>query len=171
MHGPLTRYVKSRVAHGPWMPGTFFPPPTSKETTSQRSRHASRHARHACVLMHVGICLPAVAGKIPAIPRACATRKFYVTGKMPITVMYQKQDGVPCQLDVVFKSLFWQRKKSQFRFVTHYPSGMTDKLEIPNDVMYWDILLYHKLCALIDAIASAMKKVFVIYHGKSSSFI
>ena len=27
-HGPLTRYVKLRVAHAPGMPGTFSPPPT-----------------------------------------------------------------------------------------------------------------------------------------------
>ena len=33
-HGPLTRYVKLRVAHAPGMPGTFSPPPTSKETAS-----------------------------------------------------------------------------------------------------------------------------------------
>ena len=27
IHGPLARYVKSRVAHAPGMPGTFSPPP------------------------------------------------------------------------------------------------------------------------------------------------
>ena len=33
-HGPLARYVKLRVAHAPGMPGTFSPPPISKETAS-----------------------------------------------------------------------------------------------------------------------------------------
>ena len=33
-HGPLTRYVKLRDAHAPGMTGTFYPPPTSKETAS-----------------------------------------------------------------------------------------------------------------------------------------
>ena len=33
-HGPLTRYVILRVARAPGMPGTFSPPPTSKETAS-----------------------------------------------------------------------------------------------------------------------------------------
>ena len=33
LHGPLTRYVKLRVAHAPGMPGTFSSPPTSKETS------------------------------------------------------------------------------------------------------------------------------------------
>ena len=32
--GPPTRYVKLRVAHAPRMPGTYSPPPTSKETAS-----------------------------------------------------------------------------------------------------------------------------------------
>ena len=31
-NGPLTRYVKLQVAHAPGMPGTFPPPPISKET-------------------------------------------------------------------------------------------------------------------------------------------
>ena len=34
IHGPLTRYVKLGIAHAPGMPGTFSPPPTSKETAS-----------------------------------------------------------------------------------------------------------------------------------------
>ena len=33
-HGPLTRYVKLRVAHARGIPGTFSPPPTLKETAS-----------------------------------------------------------------------------------------------------------------------------------------
>ena len=33
-HGPLTRYAKLRIAHASGMPGTFSPPPTSKETAS-----------------------------------------------------------------------------------------------------------------------------------------
>ena len=31
---PLTRYLKLRVAYAPGMPGTFPPPPTSRETAS-----------------------------------------------------------------------------------------------------------------------------------------
>ena len=33
-NGPLVRYLKLRFAHAPGMPGTFSPPPTSKETAS-----------------------------------------------------------------------------------------------------------------------------------------
>ena len=54
-HGPLTIYVKLRVAHAPGMPGTFSPPSTWKETASYPSQQASRHVRHASAVMHVGI--------------------------------------------------------------------------------------------------------------------
>ena len=68
-NGLITRYVKLRVAHAPGMPGTLFPPPTSKEIANWRSRHASRHVRHARAVMHVGIAKPRVAGKtFPAFP-------------------------------------------------------------------------------------------------------
>ena len=51
------------------MPGTFSPPPISKETASELSRHASRHVRHARAVMHVGIAKPRWRGKtFPAFP-------------------------------------------------------------------------------------------------------
>ena len=68
-HGPLTRYVILWVAHAPGMPGNFFP-----AAAVWRSRHASRHVRHARAVMHVGIAnyrfpLKSVAGKtFPAFP-------------------------------------------------------------------------------------------------------
>ena len=31
-HGPLARYVKLWVVHGPGMPGTFSPPPPVSDT-------------------------------------------------------------------------------------------------------------------------------------------
>ena len=46
----------------------FPPPSTSKETACWRSRHASRHVRHARAVMHVGIANPRCAGKtFPAL--------------------------------------------------------------------------------------------------------
>ena len=68
-HGSLTRYVNLWVAHAPGMPGTFSPPPTSKDTASYRSQHASRHVRDARAVMHVGIANPVGARKaFPAFP-------------------------------------------------------------------------------------------------------
>ena len=43
--------------------GNVSPPPTSKETASLRSRHASRHVRHARAVMHTGIANPRRRGK------------------------------------------------------------------------------------------------------------
>ena len=63
MHGHLARYVNLRVAHAPGMPGLFSPPSTSKETSSKRSRHASRHVRHARTAMHIRIAHPRWWGK------------------------------------------------------------------------------------------------------------
>ena len=47
-HGPVTRYVKLRVAHAPGMSGTFSPPPNSKETavTDPGKHHGT--CRDAC---------------------------------------------------------------------------------------------------------------------------
>ena len=80
-NGPLTRYVKLRVVHAPGMPGTFSLPPTSMETASKRSRHASRHVRHAPVVMHVGIANPRRWGKRSRHTQRMRNPQFYVSGK------------------------------------------------------------------------------------------
>ena len=49
-YGPLTRYVKLRVAHAPGMLGNIF-----AATACWPSRHASWHVRDACAVMHVAI--------------------------------------------------------------------------------------------------------------------
>ena len=46
-HGPLARYVKSRVAHAAGMPGTFSPPPRLAIPTCITAR-AWRTCRDAC---------------------------------------------------------------------------------------------------------------------------
>ena len=82
--GPLTRYVKLRVVHAPGMQGTFSPPPTSKETASKRSRHASRHVRVARAVMHVGIANPRWRGKCSRYSWRMHNPQFCVSGKRPI---------------------------------------------------------------------------------------
>ena len=84
-YGPLNRYVKLRVAYAPGMPGTFSSPPTSKKTASQRSRHASRHVRHARPLMHVGIANPQWQGKRFRYSQRVRNPQFYVSGKRPMS--------------------------------------------------------------------------------------
>ena len=84
LYGPFIRYVKLRVAHAPGMPGTFSPSPTSKETASLRFRHASRHVRHACAVMHAGIANPQWRGKRSRRSRHMRNPQFYVSGKRPM---------------------------------------------------------------------------------------
>ena len=56
LYGPLNRYVKLRVVHAPGILGTYSPPPTSKETASQRSWHASlirnKRSRYSLLLQY-----------------------------------------------------------------------------------------------------------------------
>ena len=47
-HGPLTRYVKLRVAHAPGMPGTFCPP----------RRVSDPDMHHGTCVTHVPWCMP-----------------------------------------------------------------------------------------------------------------
>ena len=70
------------------MPGTFSPPPTSKESASYRSRHASRHVRHA--VMHVGIAKPWWWGKRSRHSRRMCIPRVYVSGKRSTVVNLRK---------------------------------------------------------------------------------
>ena len=75
-HGPLTRYVKLRVAHVPGMLGAISPPPTSKETACWRPRHASRHMLHARAMIMSGSLNPRWWGKCFWHSHTCATRNI-----------------------------------------------------------------------------------------------
>ena len=47
-HGPLTRYLKLRVAHAPGIPGTFSPPP----------QVCDPNMHHGTCVTHVACCIP-----------------------------------------------------------------------------------------------------------------
>ena len=83
-NGPLTRYVKLRVAHAPGIPGTFSSPPSSKVTASKRSLHASWHVRYARTMMHVGIASSRWRRKGSQHSRRMRNPQFYTSGKRPI---------------------------------------------------------------------------------------
>ena len=70
-HGPLTRYVKLRVAHAPGILG-------------MRSHHASRHVRDARAVMHAGIANPQWRGKHSQHSLHMRNQQFYVSDKRPI---------------------------------------------------------------------------------------
>ena len=68
-YGPLARYVKLRAVNALWMPGTFSPPPTSKETANARA------------VIHVGIANPRWRGKRLWYSRRMRNPQFYVSAK------------------------------------------------------------------------------------------
>ena len=79
-YGPLTIYVKLRVAHAPGMPKTFTLPPTSNKIFSLQSRHASRHVLHARAVMHIGIANPRWRGKPSRHSRRMGNQQFDISG-------------------------------------------------------------------------------------------
>ena len=80
--GPLVRYVELRVAHAPEMPGTFSPPPISKETASPGMHHDTGVTH---VLWCMSGSLASVGGEnVPGIPGACATRNFAYLARGPL---------------------------------------------------------------------------------------
>ena len=82
--GPLHRCAILGVAHAPGMPGLFSPTPISKETPFCRSRHASRHVRHAHAMMHVGIANLRCRGKRSWHSRRMRNPQYCVSGKRPM---------------------------------------------------------------------------------------
>ena len=81
VNGPLTRYVKLRVAHAPGMPGTFSPPP----------RDSDPDLHHGTCVTHVPCCRPGSLtsgflwsqwrGKRSRHSWRMCNSQFYVSGK------------------------------------------------------------------------------------------
>ena len=70
------------VAHAPGLPGTFSPPPTSKETASYPGMH------HGTCATNVPWCMSGSLTRgggenVPGIPGACATRNFTYLARSP----------------------------------------------------------------------------------------
>ena len=68
--------------------GNFPPRLNSKETTCKRPRHASRHVRHARVVMHVGIAYPGRRGKRSRHSRRMRIRNFSYLARGPCRFVY-----------------------------------------------------------------------------------
>ena len=83
-YGPLTRYVKMRVAHAPGMPGTFSPSP----------RGSDPDMHHGTCVTHVPWCMSGSLtgdflwnrwrGKRSRHSRRMRNPQFYLSGKRPI---------------------------------------------------------------------------------------
>ena len=81
LHGPLTRYLKSRDVHTPGMPGTFYPPPR----VSDVDIHHGTRVTHVSWSMVGSLTSGFGDGEnVSGIPGTCAARKFtyLVRGRM-----------------------------------------------------------------------------------------
>ena len=108
-HGPLTRYVKLRVAHAPGMLGTFSPAAVFKgncllATPSCITARAPRTCRDACRDR-----LPYIP--VPSIPGACAFAILW-SGKRPIVNKLQwnyNEDRTVCIQENEFENVVCQK--------------------------------------------------------------
>ena len=97
-HGPLTRYVKLRVAHAPGMPGTFSPPP----------RVSDPDMHHGTCVTHVPWCITGSLtsgflgnrwrGKRSRHSRRMRNSQFYVSGKRPMEMLS------PLRMDLCYRN-------------------------------------------------------------------
>ena len=89
-HDPLASYQICKIAGCACAgnAGNVYPAPTSKETASWRSRHASQHVRRARAVMHVGIAKSRWRGKRFRHSLRMRSLQFYVSGKRPIVEMF-----------------------------------------------------------------------------------
>ena len=91
LNGPLTRCIKSRVAHAPGMPGTFSPPP----------RVSDPDMHHGTWMTHVPWCMPGsltsgflgirCRGKRSRHSRRMRNPQFCVSGKWPMALCVQSE--------------------------------------------------------------------------------
>ena len=95
IHGPLSRYVKLRVALAPVMPGTFSPPPSVSDP----------YMHYGTCVTHVSWCMPRSLttdflwsrwwGKRSRNSRRMRNPQFYVTGKRQIVPRTPTSHALP----------------------------------------------------------------------------
>ena len=123
-HGPLTRYIKIRVALAPGIPGTFSPPP----------RISDPEMHHGTCVTHVPWCMPGSltsgfiwrrSGKnVPDIPGACTICNFthLVRGPVyPKPMLNKSSCGTmrahqKCQMNA-FVNAFWANFHEHFTYI------------------------------------------------------
>ena len=101
-YGPLTRYVKFRVAHAPGMPGTFSPP----QCFSDPAMH------HGTCVTHVPWSMPGTLissflwsrwrGKRSRHSQRMRNPQFYVSGKTPIAFRFHWPSKSSLNIRTVF---------------------------------------------------------------------
>ena len=83
-HGPLTRYVKSRVAHAPGIPGTFSPPPQVNDPDMHHGACVTHVPWCMLVLLTRGFLWRRWWGKRSQDSWRIRNAQFYVSDKRPM---------------------------------------------------------------------------------------
>ena len=86
-HGPLTRYMKLRLAHAPRMPGTFSP---SLQSFSNPDMQHGTCVTHVPWSSTSGFLSNRWRGKLSRHSRRMHNLKFYVSGKRPMDYLQVK---------------------------------------------------------------------------------
>ena len=84
LHGPLTRYVKLRVAHAPGMPETFSPPPRVSDPDMHHGTCVTRVPWCMTKSLTSGFFWSRWRGKRSKHSRRMHSPQFYVSGKRPM---------------------------------------------------------------------------------------
>ena len=110
-HGSLTRYVKLRVAHAPWTPGTVppLPPPPPPQRFQRKPLVSDPGMHHGTCVTHVPWCMSGSLTRgdgenVPGIPGACA----------PAILRISQEAHDPISLDN------WHTQMSYFDFNRHF---------------------------------------------------
>ena len=119
-HGPLTRYVKLRVAHAPGMSGTF-----SCHRLQRKPLVSDPGMHHGTCVTHVPWCMSgSLSGgsgeNVLGIPGACATRNFTYLVRSPLPeIAYKFSFGEPGWLDVCWMNEFtWIGGNANLQFLS-----------------------------------------------------
>ena len=83
-HGPLVRYVKSRVVHAVGMPGTFSPQPPISDPDMHHDTWVTYVPWYKPGLLTNGFLWRWQRENVPCIPGACATRNFTCLVRGPL---------------------------------------------------------------------------------------
>ena len=87
-HGPLSRYVKLRVAHAPGMPGTFSPPPRVNDPDMHHGTCVTHVPRCMSGSLTSGFHWGRWRGKRSRHSRCMRKPQFNVSGKRPVLMLY-----------------------------------------------------------------------------------
>ena len=143
--------------------GNVFP-----VTAGKRSRHASRHVRHARAVMHVGIAnqwfpLKSAAGEnVPGIPGACATCNFTYLVRGPLYTLTHRGLETHIWVSKINHHSFRQWIVALFDTQSNIciDPGFLPKWT-PDDISMWTFCSYTKIFVIQNAFKNVYKMTII----------